>query len=74
MKKMIVLACLFSFSSIAATSSITSGKNEEVIAVYQELCAKEHDPVKRHNYCNLFENSGRSQTKSNVFRQDIAVV
>jgi hypothetical protein len=69
MKKLILLSCLLSFSSFAA-----GGKSNEVIAAYQELCAKEQDPVKRHNYCYMLENSGRSHTKSNIFRQDIAVV
>lgn len=69
MKKIIILlACFVSFSSYASVAK------EEVIAAYQELCAKEHDPVKRENYCYMLENSHRSHTSANVFRQDIAVV
>lgn len=69
MKKIILLACFVSLSAFASGS-----KDKEVIAVYQELCAKEHDPVKRENYCYMLENSSRLHTNANVFRQDTAVV
>lgn len=72
MKRIILLACFVSLTSLTTFASGT--KDKEVIAAYQELCAKEHDPVKRENYCYMLENSSRSHTNANVFRQDTAVV
>ena len=66
MKKMILLGCLISFASFASgEKSYTSD--------YQELCAKEQDPVKRHHYCHLFEKGENIQPVSSVFRKDVAL-
>lgn len=68
MKFFVFFACLLSCSSLSFAAT-----DEKVLALYQELCAKEPDPVKRHNYCYLLENSDRSHSRSNVFRQDTAI-
>lgn len=67
MKKMILLGCLLSFASFA------SSENEHK-AVYQELCAKEQDPLKRQHYCHLFEKGSLTQAQPSIFRRDTAVV
>lgn len=67
MKFILFLICLLPFSSLTFASNDTA-----MVAVYQELCAKEPDPLKRQNYCFLLENRGRSHASSNRFRQDRA--
>lgn len=67
---LILLAIFMALPTI--THAAVAVENNEVIALYQELCAKEHDPVKRQNYCYMMENSARVQ--GNVFRLDRAVV
>lgn len=69
MKKFILLSCL-----IPCVSFATNVTDSNRVAVYQELCAKEQDPVKRKNYCYMLERDGKAQTMFNVFRKDIAVV
>ena len=71
MKKCILLALLISVPAFASSAVIP---DEKTIVMYQELCAKERDPVKRHNYCYMIENSNNSRTKTNVFRLDRAFV
>lgn len=71
MKKFFLLSCLIPFVSFASPNH-----EEHITLAYQELCAKEHDPVKRQNYCNLFEKNGQltPALNNNIFRKDIAVV
>lgn len=69
MKKSILLACLIPLVSFAAPEQHNAN-----LAMYQELCAKEHDPVKRQNYCHMLERSAQTEATASVFRQDIAVV
>ncbi|MDP1603614.1 MAG: hypothetical protein Q8M03_10155 [Legionella sp.] len=69
MKKIILLSLLMPLIAVAGNT-----KENNVIAVYQELCAKEHDPVKRQNYCYMLERNGHSETLSSIFREDIAIV
>ncbi|STX27605.1 Uncharacterised protein [Legionella beliardensis] len=69
MKKFIILMCLFPLASFATTT-----KENTTLAAYQELCAKEHDPIKRQNYCVLFEKNGQVHPASNIFRKDTAIV
>ncbi|MGQ3888311.1 hypothetical protein ACQUW5_04665 [Legionella sp. CNM-1927-20] len=69
MKKFIILMCL---SPLASFANPATGNT--VIATYQELCAKEHDPIKRQNYCVLFEKNGQAHPASNIFKKDTAIV
>jgi len=69
MKKSILLACFIPLVSFAA-----HGQQHTSVAIYQELCAKEHDPVKRQNYCYMLEHSTQTGTMINAFRKDIATV
>ncbi|WP_419419628.1 hypothetical protein ACNVED_14170 [Legionella sp. D16C41] len=69
MKKFIILIFLLPLTSFA-----NNLKENTVVATYQELCAKEHDPVKRQNYCVLFEKNGQIQPNFHTFRKDTAVV
>ncbi len=55
-------------------SFATSPTGNTALATYQELCAKEHDPIKRQNYCVLFEKSGQAHPAFNVFKKDTAIV
>ena len=68
MKKTILLCLLIPISAFAG-----GVQENNVVAVYQELCAKERDPVKRENYCYMLERNGHSETLSSVFREDIAI-
>lgn len=68
MKTLILLGCLIPFVSFAATT-----KDDTLIVAYQQLCAKEQDPVKRHNYCQLLEKNGQMNPSFNVFRKDTAI-
>jgi hypothetical protein len=70
MKKIILLSLLMPLVAVAAAGN----KENNVTAVYQELCAKEQDPVKRQNYCYMLERNGHSESLSSVFREDIAIV
>lgn len=67
MKKYILLFCL-----IPVVSFATTGKQTE-FAAYQELCAKEQDPVKRRNYCHLLERGQESRNNQTIFRRDTAI-
>ncbi|STX52798.1 Uncharacterised protein [Legionella busanensis] len=69
MKKFIILIFLSPLASFAAPAT-----GNTAMATYQELCAKEHDPIKRQNYCVLFEKSGRAHPAFNIFRKDTAIV
>ncbi|MFC3909755.1 hypothetical protein ACFORL_11805 [Legionella dresdenensis] len=69
MKKIILLCFIFPAISFAATT-----KENNKVTVYQELCAKEQDPVKRQNYCYMMENNTQAHTLFNVFRKDVAIV
>lgn len=71
MKKCILLALFISAPVFAGSMAIP---DEENVAMYQELCAKERDPLKRHNYCYLIEHSSHPHTNANVFRLDRAIV
>lgn len=69
MKKSLLLGCLIPLLSFSAY-----GQQNTNVAVYQQLCAKEHDPVKRQNYCYMLERSAQTNIMVNVFRKDIAIV
>jgi hypothetical protein len=54
MKKIaILICCLFPFISFAKSTQ----HDHATVAAYQELCAKEKDPVKRNKYCYLLHHS-----------------
>ncbi|MBA2656654.1 MAG: hypothetical protein H0U70_06665 [Tatlockia sp.] len=36
--------------------------NSNPFETYQEQCAKEKDPVKRHNYCHMLDRHSRAQS------------
>lgn len=40
---------------------------------YEELCAKEQDPVKRLNYCHALEQLDHHAAIAEPFRRDIAI-
>jgi len=69
MKLIIALLGLLPLSSLSFAAN-----GEENIAVYQELCAKEQDPIKRQNYCFLLENNDHPRASGNLFRVDRAIV
>lgn len=58
MKKLtLIIACLVPVLSFAGNAYSSSS-----LDVYQEQCAKEKDPVKRENYCNMLDKYSRSQS------------
>lgn len=61
---------IFSFLPLVATATDINSINS--INTYQELCAKEHDPVKRQNFCHALEQIDHALI-SEPFRRDIAV-
>jgi|GEM_PF-4571000 len=68
MKKIILICSLFPALTFASTPQEIATAD-----VYQELCAKEQDPVKRQNYCYMIENNGQARNLLSVFRKDVAL-
>ena len=68
MKLWVLVLCFLPISLFASTSS------RDLVQVYQELCAKEPDPLKRQNYCRLLESKADARVEGSIFRQDRAVV
>ncbi|CEK11753.1 hypothetical protein [Legionella hackeliae] len=57
MKKLaIVIGCFMPLLSFATT--VDSDRN---LDTFQELCAKEKDPLKRQNYCHILDQQSHSQ-------------
>ncbi|KTD52063.1 hypothetical protein Lqui_0907 [Legionella quinlivanii] len=68
MKKIALILCLLPVISFATP------KEDAMITVYQERCAKEQDPVKRQNYCHALEQVDTNTVIADPFRQDVAIV
>ena len=71
MKKLVLMAF---FISAPLFAQPMDAPQKDAPGMYQDLCAKERDPVKRQNYCYLIENNTRLHTQSNAFRLDTAIV
>jgi len=69
MKKLALALCLLPMFSYAATT-----QDNQLVSTYQDLCAKEQDPVKRQNYCHLLAQPSQKEMIAEQFRQDIAIV
>jgi len=70
MKKIIFLMWLLPLASFATTIYTQTATS----SAYQELCAKERDPIKRQHYCLLFERNGQASPAFTVFRKETAFV
>ncbi|KTD22051.1 Uncharacterised protein [Legionella lansingensis] len=70
MKKLaIVISCLFPLLSFAANVD-----SDRALDTVQELCAKEKDPVKRQNYCNILDQQSHSQANLVDLATDTVIV
>jgi hypothetical protein len=70
MKKLVlVIFCLVPILSFASDLSTA-----QAIDSFQELCAKENDPVKRANYCQVLDEYSSSQIDIAERYQGVAVV
>lgn len=69
MKKFVFLICLLPIISFASSSV----QHHNAAAAYQELCAKEQDPVKRQNYCHMLHQSNHHQNTFTSLRHNILV-
>jgi hypothetical protein len=69
MKKLaLVIFCLLPILSFASNISTA-----QAIDSFQELCAKEKDPVKRANYCQVLDQYSRSQVDIADHYQEVAI-
>lgn len=68
MRKIFILLCLLPVLSFAGERSFSSD-----LSAYQELCAKEQDPIKRHQYCQVLNQSDLIHPRLQNIRQDIAL-
>lgn len=66
MRKLAFISLFLPLISFAGAQPIS------VMLDYQELCLKEHDPVKRQNYCHLMQTNQNKQL--NVFQKETALV
>ncbi len=69
MKLFVLLLCLLPCVNFAAQNL-----SKNAVATYQQLCAKEIDPVKRHHYCSVLENNTHLQFIPSALRKDTALV
>ncbi|KTC85127.1 hypothetical protein [Legionella brunensis] len=70
MKKLaIVIGCLMPLLSFA-----TNVESDKSLDTFQELCAKEKDPLKRQNYCHILDQKSHSQANLSDFNQDTVIV
>lgn len=71
MKKLaaILLSCFLPFLAFANSSD-----GDRPIETFQERCAKEQDPIKRHNYCNLLDKYGQSEAQLTELVQETVLV
>ena len=60
------------FCLLPVLSHAMPGFDSQTLDAYQELCAKEQDPVKRQNYCHALQQIDQNTITTNPFRQDIA--
>ncbi|WP_028388350.1 hypothetical protein [Legionella fairfieldensis] len=70
MKKLaLVIGCVIPFLSFAGNlNSINTADT------FQELCAKEKDPVKRQHYCHMLDRHSESQSHLADFHKDTVTV
>lgn len=68
MRKILILCCF-----LPIMASAHQYNDARSLSVYQELCAKEQDPIKRHQYCQVLNQSDLSNSQFQVLRQDIAI-
>lgn len=71
MRKIVFFACFLPTLTWATNTNMTY---LDKVHGYQELCAKEKDPVKRHQYCQILNRPYLVHPRFEVFRQDIAIV
>lgn len=64
-----LIGCFISLSGFTA-----SIQNQKTVADFQELCAKEKDPLKRQNYCSLLDRSSRIQENSKLSYTETKIV
>jgi hypothetical protein len=70
MKKLaLAIFCLFPILSFAADVS-----TDQAINSFQELCAKESDPVKRANYCQILDQNSSSEENIAARYTEVSVV
>ncbi|ASQ45061.1 nucleoside triphosphate pyrophosphohydrolase family protein [Legionella clemsonensis] len=70
MKKIaIVIGCLIPLLSFATTV-----ESDKALDTFQELCAKEKDPLKRQNYCHILDQKNHSQAILSDIRPDTVIV
>ncbi len=70
MKKLIIMiGCLLPFLSFAATAENTSA-----VESFQELCAKEKDPIKRQNYCHILDQHSQAAITISGFPRETVTV
>ncbi len=70
MKKLIIIAgCLVPLLSFAFTTEKYEGLN-----TFQELCAKERDPLKRQNYCHMLDQYSQALISINEVQKETATV
>ncbi|MCA0403282.1 MAG: hypothetical protein LCH30_05720 [Proteobacteria bacterium] len=70
MKKLaLILTILFPVFASAANLN-----NVATIDSFIELCAKEKDPVKRHNYCHMLDRYSINQSADTDLNKDIVTV
>ncbi|MDI9818446.1 MULTISPECIES: hypothetical protein [unclassified Legionella] len=71
MRKLAIIAgCLIPLLSFASTS-----ESDRTLNTFQELCAKEKDPLKRQNYCHILDQRNHSQANiSGLKKEDTVIV
>lgn len=70
MKKLaLVIGCLVPLFSFAGSSD-----NQVALDNFQELCAKEQDPVKRQSYCHILDRHSQSQANIGSFTKETVIV
>jgi len=73
MKKRIPQFCLLCIGFVANLAFATNVNELQHLSLYQELCAKEQDPIKRHQYCQILNQLDLSNPRYEMIRQDIAL-
>lgn len=68
MRKFVALAGCF-IPLISFAGNLTG----QPLGVYQDLCAKEQDPVKRYQYCQMLNQSNLQNPRFEPMKQGIAI-
>ena len=70
MKKLaVVIGCLIPLLSFAGNA-----ESDKALVTFQELCAKEKDPLKRQNYCHMVDSQSRSQANIGIQNKETVIV